>query len=58
MTYAYLIHGMPPAKVRDIDKILEPTEVDSPERVAAENRRAMAALGAVGMIRPKKKADA
>ena len=50
MTYAALTHGRTPAQMREIERILHPTEIDSPERVAAENRKAMQQLGALGQV--------
>ena len=55
MTYAYLTYGKSKAQIREIDIALAGPAGESPADVAAANREAMAALGMVGMVPPRKR---
>ena len=58
MTYAYMTVGKPAPKVREIDRLLggpDGEQAKRPEEIAAENRKAMAMLGGVGQVKPRKR---
>jgi hypothetical protein len=58
VTYAYLTHGRTKQQIREIDLILAGPDGETPQEVAKRNQEAMAALGQVGQVRPKRKAKA
>ena len=56
MAYAYLTAGKTKPQIRDIDRALAGPEGESPAEIAKRNREAMAALGQIGQLPPRKKA--
>jgi len=54
LTYTHLTAGKNPTQIREIDRILLGPEAAKPENVAKSNAQAMAALGQVGQLKPKK----
>ena len=54
LTYAYLTFGKTKAQRRELDIALAGEDGESPADIAEANRQAMAALGSIGMVAPRR----